>query len=232
MLGEPMSDSHQHHDHAQHGAATDIDELFSAAFWDERYSSSPAVWSGNPNPQLVAEVADLEAGKALDAGCGEGADAIWLAEHGWQVTAVDVSTVALDRGAAHASELDSQVAARISWQQADLLSWRPTPGCYDLVSVQYMQLPAKLRAGFFGRLAAGVAPGGTLLLVGHSPSDLSTTVRRPPLPELFFTATELADTLDASAWTILACEARPRQVPDPDGDLVTVHDEVVAARRM
>jgi SAM-dependent methyltransferase len=229
-----MSDSHQHHphDHAHHGPVADIDQMFSAAFWDERYSSSPAIWSGNPNPQLVREAADLNPGRALDAGCGEGADATWLAERGWQVTAVDVSTVALGRGAAHASELDSQLAARITWQQADLLSWRPPPLSYDLVSAQYMQLPAKQRVGLFGRLAAAVAPGGTLLLVGHSPADLNTTVRRPPLPELFFTAAEAADALDPSVWTIIVCQARPRQVQDPDGNRVTVDDEVVVATRM
>ena len=224
-----MTGSHQHHDHE--GPAPDVTTMYSEEFWDERYSSSAALWSGNPNPQLVAEVANLPAGKALDAGCGEGADVIWLAERGWQVTGVDVSGVALARGAAHASEFGTEVAARISWERHDLLSWIPPAQSYDLISAQYMQVHPELRAPLVDRLAAGVAPGGTLLLVGHSPSDLTTTVHRPQQPERFFTAAEIAAALDASAWAMVVCETRPRQVRDPDGQLVTVHDEVIRAKR-
>jgi SAM-dependent methyltransferase len=205
--------------------------LFSEAFWDERYRSSSAVWSGNPNPQLMAEAASLQPGDALDVGCGEGADAIWLAERGWRVTAVDISTIALERGAAQARQVSSDVAGRITWQQVDLLEWGPAPQTYDLVSAQFMQLPAQLRVGLFERLAASVAVGGTLLIVGHSPTDLHTTAARPPLPELFFTAKEIAAALDPSLWMVIVSEARPRVVRDPDGHLVTVHDEVFAVRR-
>jgi SAM-dependent methyltransferase len=219
------------HDHGHQGPAPAGDDLFSGEFWDRRYSASQALWTGRPNPQLVAEAAGLPAGKALDAGCGEGADAIWLAEHGWLVTAADISTVALGRGAAHAARLGSDLAERITWQQADLLTWGPPPGSHDLVSAQYMQLPAGKRAALFERLGAGVSEGGTLLIVGHSPADLHTTAARPPLPELFFTAAEVAAALDPSLWTILTSEARPRQARDPAGHPVTVYDEVVAARR-
>ncbi|HVA24135.1 MAG TPA: class I SAM-dependent methyltransferase, partial [Chloroflexota bacterium] len=112
-----------------------------AAVWDERYRSQGQLWSGRPNPHLVSEAADLTPGTALDAGSGEGADAIWLAEHGWQVTAVDFSTVALERGAARARELGDEVARRITWQHADLTDWGPPVASYDLVSAQFMQLP-------------------------------------------------------------------------------------------
>jgi hypothetical protein len=144
---------------------------------------------------------------------------------------VDISPVALDRGAAHAAELGAELGGRITWQQQDLLTWGPPPQRYDLVSAQFMQLPSEHRAPLFARLGAGVAPGGTLLIVGHSPMDLNTTVPRPPLPELFFTATEVAATFDPSLWTIVVSEARPRQAQDPDGQQVTVYDEVIAARR-
>jgi SAM-dependent methyltransferase len=145
-------------------------EMFDAAFWDARYSSAHALWSGNPNHHLVAEVggpAGLAPGTALDAGAGEGADAIWLAERGWQVTAVDVSGVALGRAAEHAAKAGDEVAARIRWLREDLIEWAPPGRAYDLVTSQYIHLPGALRHTFFARLAAAVRDGGTLLIVGH-----------------------------------------------------------------
>jgi len=226
-----MTQPEHHHDHAHQGHGLAGEDLFSEAFWDQRYGASGALWSGQPNPQLLAETSGLPPGRALDAGCGEGADAIWLAGRGWLVTAVDISTVALDRGAAHARQLGSELAERIIWEQADLLNWGPQPQTYDLVSAQFMQLPADKRTALFDRLGAGVATAGTLLIVGHSPADLKTTAARPPLPELFFTASDVASALDPSLWTILVSEARRRDAHDPDGHPVTVYDEVVAARR-
>jgi SAM-dependent methyltransferase len=225
-----MTQPEHHHDHGHQGDGPGGDDLFSEAAWDKRYRACAALWSGHPNPQLLAEASGLPAGRALDAGCGEGADAIWLAERGWVVTAVDISTVALDRGAAHASQLGTELAERITWQQADLFTWEPQPQSYDLVSAQFMQLPADKRTALFDRLGAGVATGGTLLIVGHSPADLNTTVARPPA-ELFFTAAQVASALDPSLWTVQASEARLRDAHDPDGHPVTVYDEVVAARR-
>ena len=201
------------------------------AFWDERYRSSSALWSGQPNPQLVTEAAGLSPGAALDVGCGEGADAIWLAEHGWQVTAVDLSTVALERGAARAAAVGAQVAPRITWLHADLASWAPDPGSYDLVSAQFLHLPGDQRRLIHHRIAQAVAPGGTLLVVGHDPSDLQTTVRRPQTPGLLFTASEVAASLPLDDWIVLVDEARPRQTLDPDGRDTTVHDAVLKARR-
>ena len=107
-------------------------------FWEERYSGEERVWSGNPNVLLVREVADLAPGSALDLGCGEGADAIWLARRGWRVTAVDVSATALRRGAAHAADAD--VADGITWEQHDLSRSFPA-GAFDLVSAQFLHSP-------------------------------------------------------------------------------------------
>jgi SAM-dependent methyltransferase len=204
-----------------------IDERFTARFWDERYGSADRIWSGAPNPQLVAEASDLAPGTALDAGCGEGADAVWLAARGWRVTAVDVSAVALERGAANAAP---GVAGRITWHQADLTTWVPD-GTFDLVNAQFMHFPSELRKPAYARLADAVAPGGTLLIVAHHPSDMSTTMPRPPEPDLFFTAEELAASLDPQRWEVLAADARPRRVQDPDGREVTIHDTVLRARR-
>lgn len=170
-------------------------------------------------------------GTALDAGSGEGADAIWLAERGWQVTAVDLSTVALERGAARAAALGTDVAARIQWLHADLTSWLPAEAAYDLVSAQFLHVPAVPREAVFRRLAASVAPGGTLLIVGHHPSDLHTTNPRPPLPELFFTASDVAGSLDPEQWEILVSAARARRATDHEGRSVTISDAVLRARR-
>lgn len=216
-----------HGSHARHAAAIQFDQ----EFWEERYRSHPSVWSGNPNTHLVSEAADLTPGTALDVGAGEGADALWLAERGWQVTAIDLSTVALDRGASHAREAGADVAARIQWLHADLTSWVPTPMTYDLVSAQFMHLPKPQRDPLFARLAASVAAGGTLLIVGHHPLDLQTTIPRPPMPELFFTAADIADTLNPDEWEILVSDARARDAIDPDGRPATIHDAVMRAQR-
>jgi SAM-dependent methyltransferase len=204
---------------------------FTQSFWDERYRSSNRIWSGNPNPQLVAHATELTPGSALDVGCGEGADAIWLATRGWRVTALDVSTVALERAAGHARDAGEDVADRITWLQADLLDWDPPVDQFDLVSAQFMQLPGVHRVPLHRQLAAAVRPGGSLLIVGHHPSDMHTSVRRPKNADLFFTAEDVAGGLEAGEWDIVVAAAAERQAPDPDGQLVTVRDAVVHALR-
>lgn len=206
----------------------DMDVFFTAEFWDERYGSKERIWSGNPNPHLVTTVAELAPGAALDVGCGEGADAVWLAARGWQVTGVDVSGVALGRAAAAAAE--AGVADRTTWQRTDILAWAPEPARYDLVSAQFMQLPEPIRTDLNRRLAASVRPGGTLLIVGHHVSDLETTIGRPHMPELMFTAEQAAAALDPAEWEIHA-STPSREVTDPDGRPVTVHDAVLRAVR-
>ena len=200
------------------------------AFWNARYASSSELWSGNPNPQLTAEVADPEPGRALDVGCGEGADAIWLASRGWLVTAVDISTVALARAAARAAGAGADIAQRITWLHADVTTWAP-PAIYALVSAQFMHLPSELRDLLHRRLAACVAPGGSLLIVGHHPSDLQTTARRPQTPGLLFAPADVAAILDSREWVIVVSDARERGAVDPEGHSVTVHDTVLRAVR-
>jgi SAM-dependent methyltransferase len=207
-------------------------EQFGQEFWDERYRSSNRVWSGNPNPHLVQQAQGLTPGTALDVGSGEGADAIWLAQHGWDVTGVDISEVALERAAENAAKVGQDVAARIAWLREDVLAWDPGRERYDLVSAQYMHLAKPARTELFGRLARAVAVGGTLLIAAHHPSDLETTVPRPPMPERFYTADEIASGLDAGEWDILTSAAAPRPATDPEGQTVTVHDTVLVARRL
>jgi SAM-dependent methyltransferase len=221
---------HHHHDHRGPGDQA-RPEAFDQSFWDERYRSRPALWSGNPNPHLLTEVAGLAAGRALDVGCGEGADALWLAARGWQVTGVDFSEVALERAAGHAAAAGPEIASRIEWLHQDLTAWGPPAAGYDLVSAHYLHLPVEPRQALFRRLADGVADGGTLLFAAHHPSDMQTTMPRPPIPDLYFTGDEIAAWLDPARWEVVVNDARPRSATDPEGRTVTIHDTVFRARQ-
>ena len=152
----------------QHGGMsdTDYDPTALADHWDQRYAERDRIWSGRPNVALVTEIAGIPPGRALDLGCGEGADAIWLGEQGWQVIGVDVSAVALERAGRHAAE--TGVADRVSFERHDLASSLPA-GPFDLVSAQFLHSVAWIpREDILHRGAAAlVAPGGLLLVVGH-----------------------------------------------------------------
>lgn len=224
---------HGHHDGHGKRADHDLDpaQFFTREYWDERYADKQ-IWSGNPNVLLVRYAADLTPGTALDVGCGEGADALWLASRGWSVVGADVSAVGLRRAAEAAERAGAGVAERITWQQADVLDadWAPPERRFDLVSAQFVHLPAEMRESLHRRLAAAVRPGGTLLVVGHYPSDLETSVRRPQLPGMFATAEEMAAVLDPEQWDIETAVAQ-RETADADGAVVTIHDAVVRAVR-
>ncbi len=235
--------SHEHsHDHSRadghvHGGLLHADDLaddveppvFDQAFWDSRYEAADQIWSGNANPQLVAEVADLRPGRALDVGAGEGADAIWLAERGWTVEAVDISPVALERGRRQAEPLGPEIAGRITWRAADVLTDPLGPDTYDLVSLQFMQFDLAERTGLFERAVAAVAPGGTLLIVGHHPSVLHGGLGPEHMAERFYTADEIVELLDDD-WTVVTAEARPRTM-NVEGAETTIHDTVLHAQR-
>ncbi|WP_375490097.1 class I SAM-dependent methyltransferase [uncultured Jatrophihabitans sp.] len=201
---------------------------YDQAFWDERYRQHAHIWSGNPNPHLVAQAEDLRPGRALDVGCGEGADAVWLAQRGWQVDAIDVSEVALNRAREHAGAQGD----RVTFRRVDLMTERDLGDArYDLVSSQYLHLPPDVRTAVIASLATATARGGTLLIVGHHVSDLQV-VPRPNAPELFFTGAEIRAALVADEWDVLIDTAAPRTVPHPeDGRTVTIHDNVFCAVR-
>ncbi|MCX4559497.1 class I SAM-dependent methyltransferase [Streptomyces sp. 2-1] len=197
-----------------------------AQFWDEMYRSRDQVFSGDPNGVLVTEVTGLPPGQALDVGCGEGADALWLARHGWQVTAVDISTTALQRAAAAA--VDSE--GRVAWTRADLTITPPPADAFDLVSVQYFPLSLQPDHAALRGLLNAVAPGGTLLFASHDLADL------PPRPEQgfdpgdYYQSDDIAKLLDHD-WTVLINETRPRTAPAPAGTHHT-HDTVLRAQRL
>jgi thioredoxin reductase/SAM-dependent methyltransferase len=205
--------------------------MFGRDAWELRYQSKPTVWSGNPNAALVAEAGDLKPGRALDVGSGEGADAVWLARRGWRVTATDIASTALDRAAAHAATAGGEVAQRITWHQIDLRHDPVPVGPYDLVSSHFFHLPEQERTELYARLADAVARGGTLLIVGHHPSDLRAAIHRPHFPDMMFTAEQLAADLDPNGWDVLVAESRPRSATGHDGEPITIHDAVLVARR-
>ncbi len=204
---------------------------FDQAYWEERYRRGhSADFRRRPNPHLVTEAGDLAPGTALDAGCGEGADAIWLALRGWRVIAMDISTTALRRAREYAETLGTDIASRIDWVEADLTSWMPTKGHFDLVSTHYAHSAAS-REALFRRLAAAVAPGGTLLIVSHHPSDRQTTSSHASAPEVYFTAEEVAASLDPVRWEIAVAETRTRSTAGHDGHEITLRDAVFRARK-
>jgi SAM-dependent methyltransferase len=222
-----MSDTEQRPGHGPHDDA-DPAQFFTQEYWDERYSGEP-VWSGNPNPLLVRYASGLTPGTALDVGSGEGGDVIWLATQGWTVTGADISPVVLRRSAEAAAQAGPDIAARITWQQADLLSWQPPEQWFDLVSAQFVHLPRREREDLHRRLAAAVRPGGTLLVVSHHPSDLDTG-HRPHLPGMFATPAEMATVLDPAQWSVETSEPG-REATFPDGWTGTIHDAVLRAVR-
>ncbi len=202
--------------------------MLSEQFWDERYGSAEQVWSGQPNAQLVTQATGLSPGDALEVGCGEGADAIWLAAHGWRVTGVDVSAVALKRAAAHAAARGSQIADRISWQREDLLSWTPAPDSADLVCAQFMHMPGPQLEALHGALRAAVRPGGTVLIVLHYPDDVRKHLAPP---SAFPPAAQLAAALDPARWEVIVAGAFERMGTDPDGQPLMMRDTVLRAVR-
>ena len=152
--------------------------------WNRRWAGEERVHASTaPSRFVVAEVADLPPGAALDLACGAGRNAIWLAEQGWRVTAVDFSGVALRM----ARSLEAERRVAVEWVEADVLAWTPPPRAYDLVCVLYLQLPAGERRTALARAAAAVRPGGTLLVLGHDLLNLTDGWGGPTQADVLFT---------------------------------------------
>ena len=178
---------------------------------------------------LVTEAESLTPGRALDVGSGEGADAIWLAVRGWQVTGVDIAQAALDKARAHAETVGAEVASRIEWQRRDLAGWAPQPQSFELVSAQFMHLPEPLRSQVFASFARAVAPSGTLLIVGHDVSDSLDDGHRAHLRESMFSADDVVTAIAGERLRVDVAESRLRS--SPRGGKFT-RDVVVRATRV
>jgi SAM-dependent methyltransferase len=202
--------------------------VFSQEFWDERYAAHDHVWSGRPNPALVDHATGLSPRVALDVGCGEGADVVWLAERGWHVTGADLSVVALDKARKHADE--AGVAGRTDWVHVDLLAGDPLPGDADLVSAMFVHVPDADFDRVYATIAGAVRSGGTLLVAGHHPAERDTDLRNPRLSHLLFAPERVTSLLD-DGWRVDVADARTRDVLGHDGEPRVATDTVVVARR-
>lgn len=207
-------------------------------FWNARYAERERIWSGRPNTALVDTVSPLAAGRALDLGCGEGADSIWLAERGWKVTGVDVSTTAIERAQAEASARELS----ITWVAADLATWEP-PERYDLVSACFLHSRIEFpREEVLRRMAERVVAGGHLLLVGHAePPPWFSDRHEHATEDVVHNASrehgfagptqELAELGLDDGWEPLTVEVRERPATGPDGEQAVLRDSVVLVRR-
>jgi SAM-dependent methyltransferase len=199
-------------------------------FWEQLWSRTLRDRAGDvalrpPNAHLTAEARDLPPGLALDAGCGHGSDTLWLAAHGWQVIAVDFSTAALAHARLTAEAAGADVAGRVDWVEADLASWTPQPRHYDLVACLYVHVAGSVEE-MVRRMGAGVAPGGTLLLVGHRPVDPETGAATPAAGQVQVSVETAIAALDHHSWQIDVAEDRPRAVAG------TGVDSVIRAQRL
>lgn len=196
------------------------------AFWDHHYAGDAEVWSGQPNAALVTEVQSLTPGTALDVGCGEGADAVWLARRGWAVTALDVSQVALAR----AEQRSRDAGASVTWLHTGLAEAALPDGGFDLVSAQYPALPRRREQDVVARLLSAVRVGGVLLVVHHAEVDLALAREHGFDPADYVLVHDVAAALD-DAWVVEVDEVRDRHVPGGAG----AHhdrDQVLRARRV
>ncbi len=202
---------------------------FDQDFWEQLWSKTlrehgDKIAHRPPNAHLMAEAAKLPPGRALDAGCGHGADTLWLAAHGWRVTAVDFSAAALAHGRSMAEAAGADVAERIDWIEGDLATWTVEPGQYDLVVCLYVHVAGSVE-DMVRRMANGVAPGGSLFLVGHRPIDPVTGAATPAAGQVQVSVESVVAALDSTAWETVVAEERPRAVAG------TGVDAVIRARR-
>ncbi len=191
--------------------------------WDRRYAGTELVWTAEPNRFVVAELADLPPGRALDLGAGEGRNAVWLATRGWQVTAVDFSAVGLDKG----RRLADARGVAVDWVRADVLGYQPEAQSFQLVLVAYLQLRAADLDGVLRRAAAALAPGGVLLVVGHDVTNLTEGAGGPPDPAVLYTPESITRSL--AGLTVLRAD-RVRRPVAAGGDRDAVDTLVRAVR--
>lgn len=204
--------------------------------WDERYAGSELVWTSEPNRFLVAETGGppagpgetggLPAGRALDLACGEGRNAVWLAQRGWTVTGVDFSAA----GLAKAQRLAESRGVRAEWVHADLVEYRPAVRAFELVIVFYLQVAPRTRSPVLAAAADAVAAGGMFLLVAHDSSNIAEGHGGPQDPAVLYTAEDVVADLGGSELTVERAERVPRPVATPQGEGIAL-DALVRARR-
>lgn len=198
-------------------------------FWEQLWSKTLREHAGKvasrpPHAALIAEAAKLSPGRALDAGCGHGAETLWLAARGWRVTAVDFSAAALAHGRAMAEAAGAELAERVDWIEGDLANFAAEPSHYDLVVCLYVHVAGSVEE-MVGRMANAVAPGGTLFLVGHRPIDPVSGAATAAASQVQVSVEAAVAALDTNLWELVIAEERQRAV------VGTGVDAVIAARR-
>jgi SAM-dependent methyltransferase len=199
--------------------------------WNQRYENSELVWPAAPNIWVKQLTEDLQAGSALDIAAGEGRNALWLAARGWHVTAVDFSTVALQRARSLAEEHLGRDAIRLETIDADVVTWVARERSYDLVLVAYLHLPKQQRRSVMRAAAQAVAPGGTLLVVGHDLENLTAGHGGPRDPALLYRPGDIVLDIELEHLVVAREETVPRSVADGRDQPVEALDALVVARR-
>jgi len=208
----------------QERPAASVRKGFAREDWNARYAGSELLWTAEPNRRFASEVEGLEPGRALDLACGEGRNAVWLAEHGWRTTGVDFSDVALSK----AAQLAASRGVEVEWIVADVLEHEPESRAFDLVALLYLQLPHDELARALGAATEALAPGGTLLVLGHDTTNLTEGHGGPRDASVLFTPQDVVAEL--GALTVERAERVRRAVPLDDGEATAV-DAFVRARR-
>lgn len=194
--------------------------------WDERYGGDELLWTSAPNQFLVSEVAGLPAGSAVDLACGEGRNAVWLAEQGWVVTGVDFSSV----GLAKAQRLAQSRHVDVRWVESAVREWTAPPDGFDLVAVFYLQLPQPERSAALTVAAASVAPGGTLLVVAHDHDNLTRGFGGPPNDAVLYSVDDVTDVAEANGLIVQRAEQAVRFVETESGVREAIDTLVRAVR--
>ena len=197
---------------------------FAREDWNARYAAAELLWTAEPNRRFASEVEDLEPGRALDLACGEGRNAVWLAERGWRTTGVDFSDVAL----AKAERLAASRGVEVEWVLADVLEHEPERGAFELVAVLYLQLPHEQLAEVLHTSVGALAPGGTLVVLGHDTTNLTHGHGGPRDASVLFTPEDVVPHLERLV--VERAEKVPRTVPLEDGEATAI-DALVRARR-
>ena len=198
--------------------------------WDDRYAGSDLVWSATPNVWVEEVAGSLPPGRVIDLAAGEGRNALWLAERGWTATAVDFSPVAIERARQLADQRLGADADRFTGAVGDLLRLRPEQGAYDLVLLVYLHVDAQSRWLIMRTASQYVAPGGTLLVVGHHTDNATAGIGGPPDPAVLYTESELAADIADSGLVVERAERVLRQVDTPQGARQAI-DAILVARR-
>jgi 2-polyprenyl-3-methyl-5-hydroxy-6-metoxy-1,4-benzoquinol methylase len=194
--------------------------------WDERYRGDDQVWTSTPNQFLLAEVADLPVGRAVDLACGEGRNSIWLAEQGWDVTGVDFSPVGLVK----AERFAHLRGVEVTWIRCAVEAWDPPAAGYDLVTMLHLQLPQPARSAALAAAASAVAPGGVFLVVAHDADNLARGYGGPQDPDVLYRVSDVTEAAVDAGLTVVRAEQAIRVVETDDGSKEAV-DLVVRARR-